>query len=251
MYMRLFQIKIKAELFTAYRKFYDEKVIPEFQNMTGCLYATLVQSAQHRDECISLTMWDTPAHAEALEENPVYQRLIEEERGYLAESSEWKVQLSKDLKVEYAPLPEEPIVNVYNVAARADEQTTSEGSRPLFLRIFSVKIRPGKLEELRKIYDEEIIPAFKSVKGCRYAYLTQSTKEENEVVSVTIWDTKEDAVNFENSGLYKQLIEKAKQTFSDLYQWKMGLQKEFAGQVTTSEDVKVEHYTIVTGKRFR
>ena len=251
MYMRLFQMKIKTEQFPAYRQFYDEKVIPGFQKMKGCLYATLIQRAHHQDECISMTLWDSPANAEAFERSSVLEKLLQEEKQYLADSSEWKVQLSKDLKVEYTPVPEEPIVKAYNVAAQTDEQVPAQETRPMFLRIVSLKIQPGKMDELRRIYRDEIIPALRTVKGCRYAYLTEGAKEQNRAISFTIWDSKQDAESYETSGQFEKMKEKASRTFSDLYQWKMGLQKESGGQVATSEDLTIEHYSIVTGKRFK
>ncbi len=251
MYMRLFQMKIKPEQLPAYRQFYDETVIPEFQKMEGCLYATLIRSGHHEDECISMTLWDTPAHAEACEQSRVFEKLLQEEKQYLADSSEWKIQLSKELKLEYTPVPEEPIVKAFNVAAGTDEKIPAQETGPMYLRIVSLRIQPGKIEKFRRIYTDEIIPVLRSVKGCRYAYVTESAKEKNDVISVTIWDSKQDAENYETSGVFAQLVEKVKDTFSDLYQWKMGLQKEFGGKVATSEDLKVEHYSIVTGKSFK
>jgi len=36
--------------------------------------------------------------------------------------------------------------------------------------------------------------------GCRYAYLIESMQQNNELISVTIWDKLEDAQNYEKSG---------------------------------------------------
>ncbi len=210
--------------------------------MPGCLYATLIQSAHQQDECISMTMWDTPDHAAAFEQSQVYEKLSQEEKQYLADSSEWKIALSKELKLEYTPVPEEPIVNAYNVAAQTDDKVPALERGPMHLRIVSMKIRPGKLEEFRQVYKNDIIPALRSVNGCRYAFLTEGAKEKNEVFSVTIWDSKKDAENYEKSGLFDQLKGKVEHTFSDLYQWRMGLEKDISGKVRTSEDLTVEHY---------
>jgi len=251
MIMRFFQIRIKPDALLAYRKFYDEKVIPEFQKMEGCLYASLIQSSHHKDECISMTLWQSPDHAQAYEKSDIYQKLLEAERKYLADSSEWKVELSKEMKLEYKPIPEEPTIKAYSVEGQTDAKGTVQEIRPMHLRIVSVKIQPGKIDEFRRLYSEEILPTLRTVKGCRYAYLTESEKEKDEFISVTLWDSKQDAENYEQGGIYQQLLEKAKHTFSDLYQWKMGLQKQTGGKAATSEDLTVDHYNIVTGRSFK
>ncbi|MGH7452650.1 MAG: hypothetical protein ACRENG_14990 [bacterium] len=55
MYMRLLQIKIKPEKLPELRQFYETRVIPALQNLTGCRHASLIHSAHHEDECISFT----------------------------------------------------------------------------------------------------------------------------------------------------------------------------------------------------
>jgi heme-degrading monooxygenase HmoA len=234
------------------RQHYEQKVIPALKKMRGCLYACLIHSVHHPDETISLTLWDTQQHAEAYEQSGVFQQLLQEAQPFLADSSEWKVQLSQDLKLEYVPVPEESVVKSYSVAATTAANISSPAQTPmLYLRIVSPKIKSGKLEEFKKLYREEIIPTLRTVKGCRFAYLTESMKEENDVISITVWDSKEDAENYERSGLFDRLVEKVKHTFSELYQWKMALEKDFSGRVITSEDLKVQHYDIVTGMCFK
>jgi heme-degrading monooxygenase HmoA len=71
------------------------------------------------------------------------------------------------------------------------------------------------------------------------------------VISVTIWNSKEDADKYERSGLFEELIEKVKHTFSELFQWKMALEKDVQGRINTSGDLKVAHYNMVMGRRFR
>lgn len=251
MYMRLVQTKIKPDKLSELRQHYDQKVIPALKKMAGCIYACLMNSVHHSDESISLTLWDSQQHADAYEQSGVFQQLLQGAQPFLADASEWKIQLSKELKLEYLPVPEEPIVKSYAVAATTKEQDSPQARAAfLYLRIVSPKIMPGKLDEFKRLYNEEIIPVLRTVKGCRYAYLTEGVKDNSEVISITLWDSKEDAESYERSGLFNKLVEKVKHTFSELYQWKMGLEREFSGHVTTSEDLKVEHYEIVTATSF-
>ncbi|MCI0693545.1 antibiotic biosynthesis monooxygenase [candidate division KSB1 bacterium] len=251
MYMRLFQIKIKPEKLPELRQFYETKVIPALQNLPGCRHASLIHGVHHEDECISLTLWDSRGNAEAYAQSGLFRLLFQAGQPFLADSSEWKIQLSDDLKLEYVPVPEEPVVKSYGVDAATDTKALPEAqSAFMYLRIVSVQIKPGKLEEFRRLYAEEIIPALRGVPGCRYAFLTESLEAQNEVISVTIWDTRQEAENYEQSGLFDQLTQKVKHTFSELYQWKMALEQAHRGQAATSEDLTVKHYSVVTGKSF-
>jgi quinol monooxygenase YgiN len=249
--MRLLQIKIKPEKLPALRQFYETTVIPALQKLPGCRHASLIHSAHREDECISLTLWDSQENAEAYAQSGLFQQLLQAGQPFLADSSEWKIQLSDDLKLEYLPVPEEPAVKSYDVGAATDAQALPQAQTAfMYLRIVSAKIKPGKLEEFRRLYAAEIIPALRGVPGCRYAFLTESLEAQNEVISVTIWDSRQEAESYEQSGLFDQLTQKVKHTLSELYQWKMALEQAHRGQAVTSEDLTVKHYSVVTGKSF-
>ena len=252
MYMRLVHLKIKSETLSKFRQHYDEKIIPRLKKMPGILYAGLMQSEHHQDECISMTLWDSQTHTENYENSGLYEELLQGVQPYLSDSLLGKIQLSKELKLEYQPVQEEPIVKSYAFLAKKDSKILAQEKTHLtYLRIVSVKIKPGKMKEFMQIYKEEIIPTLRAVKGCRCAYLTESIEEKNEAISVTMWDSKEDADDYERSGLFDELTEKLKHTFAELYQWKMALEKEGIRQAVTSEDLDVKYYSIITGKSFQ
>lgn len=252
MYMRVVQEKINPDKIQGFRKLYDERIIPALQKLPGCFCASLMQSDQHLDEYISLTLWEQKKHVEAYEQSGLFQKLHAEAKPYLSGSSEWKIQLSEDFTLEYEPVEEEPIVKSFPIVAHTNANICSkEESQFMYMRVVSVKLQPGKLEEFKQLYRGEIIPALRAVKGCLYAYLTESFKEKNEVISVTFWDRKEDADHYEKSGLFDKLTEKVKHTFSELYQWKLALEKDLGKILATSEDLKVNYYSTVTGKRFK
>ncbi|MFQ5750812.1 MAG: antibiotic biosynthesis monooxygenase family protein, partial [bacterium] len=201
---------------------------------------------------ISMTLWDQQKHADAYEQSGLFQELLAQAKPFLTDSSDWKIQLSEDFTLEYEPDEVEPIVKSFKVVEQKNSNICAkEDGQVMYLRIVSAKIHHGKLEEFKQLYRDEILPALRNVQGCRYAYLTESTKEAHEVFSVTIWDTKENAENYEKSGLFDKLTEKVKHTFSELFQWKMALEKESGKKLVTSDDLKVDYYQIVTGKQFQ
>ena len=249
MYMRLLQVKLKPEKVSQAVEMYNDRVISTLQKLPQCLYAGFMVSVDHADECVSLTLWDSQESTRAYEQSELFQRLMEEARPLLAESSEWKIELSKDLKLEYQPVPEAPVVKTYSVAGqRAGEATPDLGA--LHVRIVSMKVKPEKKAELERIYDAEIIPALRAVEGCRYAFLTEGIQGSSEVLSVTIWEHQRAAERYQKSGLFEKLAVKIQHTLSDLYQWKMNLERDPFRQVGTSEDTSVEGYRVVSGKRF-
>jgi len=121
----------------------------------------------------------------------------------------------------------------------------------MYIRIVSHILQKDKINEFRDIFVEQIIPALQETKGCRYSYLIESMHQENEVISLSIWDSKEDALAYEKSGAFEKLINKLRPTFSQFYQWKMELDKDPANKVSTTDDLKVTHYHVVTGKNLR
>lgn len=249
MYMRLVQFRVNPEELTGLRGIYERKVIPALQQIPGCLSVRLIQNVDRKDECISMTFWRDKETADEYERTGAFRRLIDEVSPYLEDSADWKIQLSDDLTLEYKPSTPEPAVSTFvNVPGEVREPVPEAGS--LFVRLVSPQIRPGKVGEFKELYQEHILPRLQSVRGCRYAYLMEDVRQEARVISVTVWDSKEDAENYEKSGVFDTLKDKVAATFSEIYQWKMQLERESTGQVTTTEEMSVEGYTVVTGKAF-
>lgn len=250
MFMRLVQLNVEMQMVDNFRETYNKDIISRLQEMPGCRFAGLIESGSEESEFISLTLWDTQEHAESYEKGGAYEELLGKLKPYLRNSSEWKIQLSENLELEYKPVPEEPVIKKYSVKAQTDSSTTGNIDSRLYVRIVSLSVQDGKEDEFRQIYTDEIIPALLSTKGCRYAYLTQSVQDPNGFISVTIWDSKSDADLYESSGKFNELVDKVAHTFSQFYRWKMALENDYNANIKTSEDLKVERYNLVTGKNF-
>jgi len=72
----------------------------------------------------------------------------------------------------------------------------------VFARLTIVQVKIDKLDETRKIFEENVIPAAKSQKGYRGGYLLTDRKT-GKGVSITLWDSEEDAIANEQSGYYQ------------------------------------------------
>ena len=84
----------------------------------------------------------------------------------------------------------------------------------MWVRLTFVKVQLDKLDELRKIYYEELVPAAKAQKGNEAVFLLESVDEEGEVISLSAWDSKENGDTYEASGTYAELVNKVKHTFA-------------------------------------
>ncbi len=250
MFMRLVQLNVERPVISEFREAYNRDVIERLQKTDGCRFAGLIESGAEECEFISLTLWDKQEQAESYEKGGVYEELLGKIRQYLQNSSEWKIQLSENLELEYQQVSEEPVIKKYAVRAQADKSDTRSIDSRLYVRIVSLSIQEGKEEEFKQIYTDEIIPALLTTEGCKYAYLTQSVQDKSGFISVTIWDSKGDADLYESSGKFDALVNKVSHTFSQFYRWKMALERDYSANIKTSEDMKVESYNLVTGKNF-
>ena len=216
------------------------------------LYVGLMQEERQWDEGITMTLWDSYASVRDYQKSGVYEQLLAQMQPYLSNRSDYRINLSDNYELDYSPVEEKPKVASYASLVQKERDIMSSEDHPLLLmRIISLKIQPGKMEEFRKIYSEQIIPALRQVKGCRNAFLSDRLEESNEIISLTVWENKQDLARYIESGLYKKLAGKVRHLYSDLYQWKLAHRMERSGLLVTSEDLKERSYRIVIDKVFR
>ncbi len=250
MFMRLVQLNVENTEIEKFRETYNDEIIGRLQKTPGCRFVGLIENGTEECEFISLTLWDQQEQAEAYERGGVYEELLAKVKPCLKNSSEWKIQLSENLELEYKQVQEEPVIKKFSVQAQGDRNESSSINSHLYLRIVSLSIQEGRENEFKKIFTDEIIPELLSTQGCKYAYLTRSTQDPRAFISVTIWKSKDDADFYESSGKFRELVDKVSHTFSQFYRWKMALERDYDANIKTSEDMRVERYNIVTGKNF-
>lgn len=75
-------------------------------------------------------------------------------------------------------------------------------------RLTFVKLKPDvSVEETRKIWDENIVPAAMAQKGFISCFLLVS-EHVHEGIAVTIWESRDDAGSGERSGYYLEQVKK-------------------------------------------
>ena len=75
----------------------------------------------------------------------------------------------------------------------------------MFARLVSAQGKSNKLNEMIKIWKEKDIPLMKPVKGYRGAYLLTDRKT-GKAISMTLWDSEEDAIADEQSALHQKQV---------------------------------------------
>lgn len=252
MYMRLLKVSIRQQPELDFATLYRERVVPVLQAVPGCRFAGLVRNPVQPDEMVSMTLWETREQAEAYARGDVFREIMTEVTEYLSETSEWKVHLSEDLILQYNHVPEEPVVKSYSVLSPGEmEKSIRSMPATMYVRIVVLTLQPERRAEFHRIFGEVIHPDLVAQPGCRCACLLEGFGESAEVLSVTFWDTREDAERYERSGGFAINLERVKHTFSRLCQWKMALEREQVARVRTSDDYLVSHYALVAGRRFQ
>jgi heme-degrading monooxygenase HmoA len=249
MFMRTVHLRLDPNRLLELRQMYPAIIINELSRTPGCVYAGLLQSVDHPDMGISLTLWKSAADAESYEKTGTYRKLLDQSRPYLAESPEWTVHMSDNLELEYAPVEQDPTISRYESSGGADPSVFSPAERErLFLRILSLHVRQGMLEEFTTLYREEIIPGLRGVPGCRFAFLTGQNTDSHELISVTIWNSRADAEQYEKNGKFTALNERIGHTLENSTRWKAD--EHGVDRALGSDDMTVSGYSLIVGQVF-
>lgn len=85
----------------------------------------------------------------------------------------------------------------------------------MYVRMTFFKLRQGKMQELRDLYNKEVVSAHKGHKGIRFVHLLESLDNKDEGISLTAWDTRADLEAYEKSGEYERLVAKFKNMYAE------------------------------------
>jgi len=249
MFLRAVQLQISPDHLWTFRKLYEQSLIPELQGAAGCLYAALVRGEESEEDVLSLALWDKEENARLHEAKSAFPGLIEQAKNYMADSSNYSIRLSSDMQLEYAPEPRQPVFRSCAVETHTDISRLLRGNAPMtFLRIVSVHVRQEMADEFVRIYERDIASTLLGLPGCRFNMLAANSQDRSELLSLTLWDSPENADAYEESGTFDLLTDKLKHTFSMLYQWKLGVEQEPGKQAATSDDLVVRTYHVLLAK---
>ena len=80
----------------------------------------------------------------------------------------------------------------------------------MLVRLTYLNALPERVEDIKKIYYGEIVPAVKKQPGCLDVMLLEPVNVAEEFISCTMWQTQADAEAYESSGTYQEMLDKVK-----------------------------------------
>jgi heme-degrading monooxygenase HmoA len=83
----------------------------------------------------------------------------------------------------------------------------------MYARLTYIDIFPEHRENLKRIFNEEIIPVVKKQKGNIGIWLLEPTDDSQEYISLTEWMSAAEAENYDSSGTYRTLVDKVKSMY--------------------------------------
>jgi heme-degrading monooxygenase HmoA len=84
----------------------------------------------------------------------------------------------------------------------------------MYVRLTYMNFLPDKAEEAKRIYNTELVPVVKQQKGNLDCRLLEPVDKANEYISMTQWESKEQADAYHNSGVYSQLVDRVKELYA-------------------------------------
>jgi quinol monooxygenase YgiN len=104
----------------------------------------------------------------------------------------------------------------------------------MYLRLVQMDVDPLREGEFTETYAGRIFPALARTAGCHYAALVVNAQKRERAVSVSLWESKDDADAYEQSGLYRELLDLCRPFFSASTTWQLRL----------SVDMRLEHVAV-------
>ena len=83
----------------------------------------------------------------------------------------------------------------------------------MYVQVSSIDIYPGKLEQIKTIFQELVLPIIKTQPGFVKFHL-YSNEKDNKIIVNSYWDTKENIETVFSSGIYQEQVSKFEKLFS-------------------------------------
>ncbi len=83
----------------------------------------------------------------------------------------------------------------------------------MFVRLTIIHTEIGSIDEASKLFEESVIPAFRTQNGYQGAYFL-SDRKSGKSICMSLWDSEQDAVSNEQSHLYQEQLIKFMNLFT-------------------------------------
>ncbi len=246
MFLRMVTHIIRAEESEKNAHVYAQSILSALRSTPGCVFASLLQNAGNAQECISLTIWNSRKESADYEESGLFLQLVDTLRPFFAESTEWKLELSKDLSLEYTPIKVEPTVERFDDSVAGSENISRLKAKPFAAHILALTVQEDQSHTFETIFSTDIHPKYKMHKGFIDLILV---REHHKFHIISFWD---ETVDIESSsGIYSisQLLESIYKILPSYVRWRVS-HETAAHTSASSEDLKATVYRCLTAEWF-
>ncbi len=187
MFVQIAWGRIKAGAWEGLKRHYQDKIIPLTMAMPGLKERQLWRGTTDSDESLYLSVWDTLNHL----------------RDY--ERSEARRDLAQEAEQFFHPFAYpwgETWIKHFEIVSGSGNGGARSG---VHARIAWGKLRMGAWDRFEKFYHEQVEPTTKTITGMRSRQLLRSTEDPDEGMSITIWESNEDLLNYEKSEVPQRL----------------------------------------------
>jgi len=94
------------------------------------------------------------------------------------------------------------------------------------MRFVQLGIKPEAAAAFERFYAHRVAPTLLGIDGCIFARLIKSTEKDSEFISFTLWNSQDQALEYENSGQYKQLLKENEPFEAVSSEWKIQLTED-------------------------
>jgi len=245
-YLRILKFDTQGADLYAVQAFYQKEVLPLLQQHSACRFASLLQATSQAEECISMTLWDSPQEADSYEKSDAYRKLVEDGSQLVSGAAEWRVRLAGSTGLPPVEPGQQTVSDAFTVEAGDEDLPVDELPSRLYLRVVSVRVKPEKWDDLIDLYNTTVMPTLHSTQGCRAAFLVEALRDPDQALSVSIWDREEDAVRYEISGRFDALTRRLRDTLIPTHQW----QGTLTAEGSADGNPPAEGFRVVVGERF-
>jgi len=115
----------------------------------------------------------------------------------------------------------------------------------MFMRLVQLNVEIQMIDSFRETYNRDIISRLQKMPGCRFVGLIESGTEESEFISLTLWDTQDQAESYEKGGVYEELLGKLKPYLKNSAEWKIQLSENLELEYKpVAEEPVIKKYSV-------
>jgi len=113
------------------------------------------------------------------------------------------------------------------------------------MRLLQLNVQPNYVGNFKSIYELSVIPRLKEIPGCNFVALIESSLKDNEFISLSFWETQDQAENYENGVIFKDLFDRIQSYLSDSSEWKVHLSENLELEyVPQKEEPIIKKYNV-------